>query len=127
MTYEDLKNDIFKDLLAPDEDLRCPFYGTLLAGNRSSATGFFGLTDDAFLLSVIFKHDREKPCDLRIPLDIVRTDVKKNFLGQYTIEIEFEDGEVYRMRAAHKIPGVTLEFQEEGLTQFMELMHAYDR
>ena len=127
MTYNDLINNIFNDLLEPDEELRCPFYGTLLAGNRSTATGFFGLTDDSFLLSVLFKHDREKPCNLRIPLDIARTDVKKNFLGQYTIELQFEDGEVYRMRASHKIPGVTLEFQEDGLTEFIELMSAYDR
>lgn len=127
MTYEDLKNDIFSDLLEDDEELRCPFYGMLLSGNRSTATGFFGLTDDAFLLSVIFKHDRKKPCNLRIPLELSRTDVKKNFLGQYTIELEFEDGEIYRMRASHKIPGVTLDFQEEGLTQFVELMCAYER
>ena len=127
MTYSDLTNDIFKDLLKPGEELRCPFYGTLLAGSRSSATGFFGLTDDAFLLSVIFKHDRQKPCDLRIPLELVRTDVKKNFLGQYTFELEFEDGDLYRLRASFKIPGVNLEFQEEGLGQFIELMSAYDQ
>ena len=127
MTYNDLVNDIFKDLLEPDEELRCPFYGLLLAGNRANATGFFGLTDDAFLLSVIFKHDRETPCNLRIPLDLARTDVKKNFLGQYTIELEFEDGEIYRLRASHKLPGVSLDFQEEGLSQFVELMSAYDR
>ena len=127
MTYEDLRTDIFNELIAPDEEIRCPFYGLLLSGNRASGTGFFALTDDAFLLSVIFKHDREKPCNLRIPLELVRTDVKKNFLGQYTIELEFEDGDIYRMRASYKIPGITLDFQEEGLSQFIELMSAYEK
>ncbi len=127
MTYDDLRTNIFDELIAPDEEIRCPFYGLLLSGSRATGTGFFALTDDAFLLSVIFKHDRETPCNLRIPLELARTNVKKNFLGQYTIELEFEDGEIYRMRASHKLPGVDLEFQEEGLTQFIELMSAYER
>lgn len=127
MTYNDLKELVFKDSLKPGEFFRDPFYG-MVEYKFYTGYAFFAMLDDAILIAIIpIKDDNDALTNLRLPLsEITRTEIKKRIFGQYTVDIYFEDGSVCKMRASQKMIGGRLDCQADSMMKFVDFMTRWE-
>ena len=76
------------ELLKPDETLRCSVFG-VLTQNKTFFKGFFGFSENALLIALV---QGEKIISTnRFPLEIHSISVRRELLGQYIINISFND------------------------------------
>ncbi len=112
MTYQEYMIYSLSDLLEKNETLKYPIYG-ILKQKRRNLRGFWGLTDN-FLLNSLLDGTSN-----RIPLDIKSVKVKKClFPLQFKIRIDFVDGSSCELRVSKKVHGMT--HQETNLSEFIK-------
>lgn len=120
MDYQKLMNRTFKAMLEEGETLRCPFYGTLDQKPRP-VFAFFALTDTHLLVATLTEDQRKAAYTSRVPLDVKKVRVKKSLIpSQYSVRIEFNQGEPCKIRLSKKVYGTELPDQEQNVTAFME-------
>lgn len=126
MTYNDLKEMVFKDSLNPGEFFRDPFYG-MVEYRFYNGYAFFATLDDAVLIAIIpAKGGNDSLINLRLSFDqITHTEIKKRILGQYTVDIHFDDGNTCHIRASKKMIGGRLDCQEDSMMKFISIMEKY--
>ncbi len=125
MNYEELKTGVFGELLEEGEELLCSFHGILIQKHWNPFC-FFALTDTCLLICSLPDSNKERHCFYRIPLDIKNVEIKKCFFpGQYIINIEFNNNDLYCIRASKKLFSDNFDFQEKNLTEFLDYMSSY--
>ena len=119
MKPKELMMKSLTNLLQTDETLLYPIYGILNQGNEQYY-GYFGLTENNLIIALISASGRRITNTIRIPLDVKSVKVKKNFIGQYIIDINFKEGSPCKITANPKV--LFLDSQKENLPLFIDFL-----
>lgn len=119
MTYCELMYDSLNALLRKGDVLQCPIYGCMLFKRGRHCFGYFGLTDDMLLVSLLQGDSKHISATGRIPLsDIARVNIKRSLVPmQRKICISLHTGNRIKLRVSRKVYG--FKAQRENLDGFM--------
>ena len=121
MNYKAFMIKVLNGMIGGGERLRFMFYGTVMNDKKKPRFGFFGATKKYFLVALMDESQRKIADSQKIALDIRKAVVKKSlFPGQFTVDLEFESGEIYNLRVAKKI--MNIDCQEENIKAFLEFL-----
>ena len=115
MARKDFMLESLTALLEVGEELLFPVCGTVYEGSVPSV-GFFGFTDKYML--VVLTQGKQITRSERVPLDIKSISFKKNLVGNYTVDIMFNEGDPIKIFLAHR--DVWVDLQKENLPRFLE-------
>lgn len=119
MTFYELMFESLNALLRKGDVLQCPIYGCMLFKRGRYCFGYFGLTDDMLLISLLQGDSKHISTTGRIPLsDIARVKIKRSLVPiQRKIYISLHTGNRIKLRVSRKVYG--FKTQQENLDGFM--------
>ena len=123
MTFEEQMVPALSVLLETNERLNASVYGTLLQ-KRAYTFGYFGLTDRAFLVSLLQGDSTSVKGTCRIPLSTIRqTQARRSILPmQHLVTLHLTDGTTIKLRISRKVFGFSA--QAENLDRFLDQINA---
>lgn len=124
MTFYEQMVPALSVLLEKGEVLKAPVYGGLLQ-KRNCTFGYFGLTENALLVSLLQGDSQKLKGTSRIPFsNIQKTKVRKSLIPlQYILRIYLTDGDMIKFRISKKVYGFAA--QKENLDIFLNKLKAY--
>lgn len=119
MTFYELMFESLNALLRRGDVLQCPIYCCMLFKRGRYCFGYFGLTDDMLLISLLQGDSKHISTTGRIPLsDIARVKIKRSLVPiQRKIYISLHTGNRIKLRVSRKVYG--FKTQQENLDGFM--------